>query len=232
MADKNSDREVQKLFSEFVRLRQSGDTPERAWSAVQNLTGDLSSTAKKQLAILIQAWEQRVGENYRPSSNNDTHTTMTVVQKKSVIRPLPPRPTEGNVTRPLPPDELGFEEEQPQQNFDDTMTLLIQIPDRVEPFELVIPQRDEIIIGRSAPDSILLPDIDMTNLPGHITGVSRMHAAIRRNKGSLVVTDLGSKNGTFINGQRLLPQEIRMLRDGDELRIANLSMKIFFHSPV
>lgn len=231
MFDKNRDREVQRLFSEFVRYRQSGETAEKAWSTVQGLSNNLNASAKKQLAVLIQTWEHRVGENFKPSGK-DVHTTMTVLEpqaRKSVIRPLPPRPTEGNVTRPLHPVELGVDEENP--HFDEKMTLLIQLPDYTQPLEFVIPQRDEIVIGRSAPDSILLPDIDVTKLPGQVTGVSRVHAAIRRNKGSLVLTDLGSKNGTFINGQRLLPEEIRVLRDGDELRVAHLTMKIFFHNP-
>ena len=35
------------------------------------------------------------------------------------------------------------------------------------------------------------------------TTISRGHARLTREVGGLVVTDLGSSNGTFVNGQRL-----------------------------
>jgi pSer/pThr/pTyr-binding forkhead associated (FHA) protein len=42
----------------------------------------------------------------------------------------------------------------------------------------------------------------------------------------LKVIDLCSTNGTYLNGQRLLPQQSRILRDGDELRLGNLAMQV------
>lgn len=48
-------------------------------------------------------------------------------------------------------------------------------------------------------------------------GVSRFHARIEwTEQGSLVVSDLGSSNGTFVNGRRL--EEPQSLSDGDRVR--------------
>lgn len=55
--------------------------------------------------------------------------------------------------------------------------------------------------------------------------VSRRHATIERTDGGFILTDLGSKNGTFLNGK-----EVRLpvvLQDGDEIQIA-LCVKIAF----
>ena len=46
-----------------------------------------------------------------------------------------------------------------------------------------------------------------------------------------LVSDLGSANGSFINGQRLLAKEIRVLRHGDELRLGKLVMTVSFRHP-
>jgi len=45
---------------------------------------------------------------------------------------------------------------------------------------------------------------------------------------TLVITDLDSNNGTYINESRLYPYEIRVLHNGDELRLGKLTMKITF----
>jgi DNA-binding winged helix-turn-helix (wHTH) protein len=47
--------------------------------------------------------------------------------------------------------------------------------------------------------------------------VSRRHAHLRRNGGTVVLTDLGSKNGTFVNGVRVSGPV--SLVDGDEVRL-------------
>jgi pSer/pThr/pTyr-binding forkhead associated (FHA) protein len=60
--------------------------------------------------------------------------------------------------------------------------------------------------------------------------VSRMHAGLRRQGDTLVLTDLGSLNYTFINGQRVHPHEVRILRNGDELRIGQLKMRVYFRN--
>ena len=50
--------------------------------------------------------------------------------------------------------------------------------------------------------------------------VSRRHAAIRAAVGgSLAIEDLGSSNGTFVNGERI--SVVTVLRDGDSVRLGN-----------
>jgi predicted component of type VI protein secretion system len=49
--------------------------------------------------------------------------------------------------------------------------------------------------------------------------VSRRHAAIQVIRGEVSIEDLGSTNGTFVNGQRI--EERRRLGDGDEVQIGS-----------
>lgn len=46
--------------------------------------------------------------------------------------------------------------------------------------------------------------------------ISRLHAVFERIGGGWCVRDLGSRNGTFVNGERILGE--RVLRHGDEIR--------------
>jgi hypothetical protein len=67
-------------------------------------------------------------------------------------------------------------------------------------------------IGRSDESEIVLVD----------ASVSRAHAVLEITRGEAVVRDLGSTNGTFLNGRRI---ERARLRDGDELRFGNTRMR-------
>ena len=95
----------------------------------------------------------------------------------------------------------------------------------------VQPQRykHETIIGRSE-GSTMKPDIDLSAHNASEMGVSRLHVALQYNaKNNLLsVSDMKSANGTFINGQKLYPQEVRVLRDGDELRLGRLVLRVYF----
>lgn len=48
--------------------------------------------------------------------------------------------------------------------------------------------------------------------------VSRIHARITKEEGDIYLEDLNSTNGTFRNGQRMLPYEKKKLEEGDEIR--------------
>lgn len=51
-------------------------------------------------------------------------------------------------------------------------------------------------------------------------GISRIHAEIVREDGNLVVKDLGSRNGTSLNGKTLVPYRTYPLQDGDVIAVA------------
>lgn len=67
------------------------------------------------------------------------------------------------------------------------------------------------------------------HLRPHCRLVSKLHCAIARWAGKVVVRDLKSVNGTFVNGQRV-QGEVRVL-DGDTLQIGTLSFS-FRISPI
>jgi hypothetical protein len=70
----------------------------------------------------------------------------------------------------------------------------------------------EVVIGRS-------PDCD---LPLSVPEASRRHAAVRSGAAGFVVRDLGSTNGTFVNGERVAGE--RALRPGDRIEIGSVSL--------
>ena len=58
-------------------------------------------------------------------------------------------------------------------------------------------------------------------------GVSRVHAVFERFGEAWCVRDLGSRNGTFVNGGRIIGE--RALRSGDEIVLGRL--RLLFHGP-
>jgi diguanylate cyclase (GGDEF)-like protein len=58
-------------------------------------------------------------------------------------------------------------------------------------------------------------------------GVSRRHASIRLVGGEMVVEDLGSRNGTFVNGARIARHQ---LSDGDKIQVGSTTiLKFTYH---
>lgn len=71
--------------------------------------------------------------------------------------------------------------------------------------------RDTIGLGREASNPVQL----------HDTEVSRRHAVIRRQGKQYTLTDLGSSNGTYVNGRRI---ETHELASGDEVQLGSTTM--------
>lgn len=88
----------------------------------------------------------------------------------------------------------------------------------------------ELIIGRAAEESIIAPDIDLTPYNAAEHGISRAHLALRyeASRDVLTVADLDSANGSYVNEVRLHPNEVRVLRHGDVLRLGKLTFEVIF----
>jgi hypothetical protein len=96
------------------------------------------------------------------------------------------------------------------------------------PAPVIIRPAKKTVLGRADLNSQQKPDIDLSPYGALDKGVSRVHAAIMRNEDTLTLVDMGSANGTHLNGQRLVPDQPRILRDGDEIRLGKLVAHIYF----
>jgi hypothetical protein len=93
---------------------------------------------------------------------------------------------------------------------------------------LMLQFKDELLLGRKGNDETGPFILDLTPFGGDEKGVSRTHAALRRLKNTLFLVDMGSSNGTFVNGQRLVSEQPNMLIEGDEIRLGNLVATITY----
>ncbi len=80
-------------------------------------------------------------------------------------------------------------------------------------------------IGRGSPHEVDKPDIDL-NPYESIKTVSRHHAQIEIKKGELVLTDIGSSNGTFVDGKRLKRDVPTKIQNGTQVRFGALIVQI------
>ncbi|SRR5690606_35536971 len=78
--------------------------------------------------------------------------------------------------------------------------------------------RDVVTVGRHPDSDIFLDDIT----------VSRRHAEFRRDEGRFWVHDVGSLNGTYVNGTRA---DDRLLAAGDEVQIGKFKLVALLAEP-
>jgi hypothetical protein len=94
---------------------------------------------------------------------------------------------------------------------------------------MVLPLSNTLVIGRlSELPGDPRPDVNLNAFDAKELGVSRQHARIMRRRELIYVSDLGSSNGTFLNGRPITGNYERILRNGDELRLGHLKVKVRF----
>ncbi len=84
--------------------------------------------------------------------------------------------------------------------------------------------KGESLIGRADPVSRVFPEVDLTPHGGYDAGVSRKHCRIFQQGDQFFVEDLGSTNGTKLNGQIIPPNQPRPLNNGDTLELGLLKL--------
>ncbi|MBZ0275005.1 MAG: FHA domain-containing protein [Anaerolineae bacterium] len=105
--------------------------------------------------------------------------------------------------------------------------LVIHVRDADEPIALIPGERTTF--GRYDSRNPHHVDVDLTPYGAFKMGVSRIHATIHRESDRLTLVDGGSANGTFLNGFGLIPHTPIPLCNGDEIRMGNLIMHIYFN---
>ncbi len=92
---------------------------------------------------------------------------------------------------------------------------------------LIIAVRERVTLGRlkdgPAPDLI-----DLAPYDAYRKGVSRSHAVLTYRDNRLYIQDLGSSNGTWLDGQRLKPYELYAVQPGSPVGLGQLTIYIYY----
>jgi hypothetical protein len=91
---------------------------------------------------------------------------------------------------------------------------------------LPLTSRNEFTLGRISEGQPIMPDIDLSPYQAYAGGVSRLHAIIKRDGERILFMDLGSANGSYINGKRLQPNAEQYINHGDIVALGKLKMQI------
>ena len=124
-------------------------------------------------------------------------------------------------------DKMNSEKDSPEKDFPERdfedQTIVTSIPD-------LNPEKDKhaYIIFLSGPlmgkihllssGSVSLGRSNDVTIPINDLGISRLHAAIDYKNGHALLRDMGSTNGTYLNGQKVQSSE---LQDGDKIQISS-----------
>jgi pSer/pThr/pTyr-binding forkhead associated (FHA) protein len=185
------------------------------------------SKSLEQSGVVIPAFENREESiQYLNLKVDSAHLSQSVRMKDTqevgdtlFIRPRRKPPTGEEASRPA-----TAELKDGQFPRDGVLSFIADDPQRV----ISVRPAHDMLIGRR--DSTFKePDVDFSLWGGFYQGVSRRHAKLSLSpRNFLEITDLASANGTFINGKRLKPFIGYPLKDGDNLTIGKLAVRVAF----
>lgn len=87
---------------------------------------------------------------------------------------------------------------------------------------------DRAVLGRNSATKNIQNEIDLSELDVKKI-ISRRHAVIERENNEYMLRDLDSRNGTFVNGQRLSSAQTHRLASGDVIEFGSGGVKLTFH---
>ena len=91
---------------------------------------------------------------------------------------------------------------------------------------LIFDMSNQMVIGRMVPEMGFYPDIDLGPYNAEELGVSRQHLTLKLEGERILAMDNGSANGTLLNNERMKPREDYPIRDGDEISLGLMKVKV------
>jgi hypothetical protein len=142
-------------------------------------------------------------------------------------------------TAGVPTTEIRASKILSQENGEGRPTTLPKTPEPIPPVSarialnvisygeiLTLGESGEITLGRVSEGQPIIPDIDLTPYKAYEAGVSRMHASITINEDEVTIADLGTANGTRINGKKITPQSSYPLKHGDIVTLGKFKIQV------
>lgn len=238
---------LEDILAEYVRIRQHGLNVEEALLTLKTYVEPLDSAKREALSQLIRSWEKGAlkledvlnGDTNPPKTDQIIWLRCSNCDKKNRAKEVFCYNCGEILQRDTKHAESSFEGDDtedifPSEYFSEGSIIILDAQNADEHFELR-PQLQEgrITIGRGTQSRGIAPNVSFTSAKSVELGVSRLHLAIHFDKYNhlLKVEDLDSANGTFINNQRLYPDEHRILRNRDELRLGRMILNVKYLHP-
>ncbi|WUH99953.1 protein kinase [Spirillospora sp. NBC_00431] len=210
---------------EGIRGGNSGGGPlhrSKAARAVLAEAEELAAAAGTEAVELSQLLCALLGSPSRPGAR--TAAALGIADRFALLPGLAaPRPASGHTTVPVPPSEEARSQV--------TLTVL---HGPLKELEFPFAERTTCVIGRADDCTVRLPGAK------EYSGVSRHHCLLDINPPHVRVRDLGSSNGTYVNGEELSrqpsrpgrsPAAERELHHGDELRLDTVGLRVAITVP-
>jgi hypothetical protein len=199
------------------RFSQTTETKRSRWTWVSELSTRASEVSLFELPVYPKdLWNP---EHYE--FTRSTRTSRTSIYRTSIYRPL-----STVITRPLSakPAPLLVRRCRFIPTSDESDSPVASLPFSVSAQAWRYqPPDDPIIFGRGPVHNPVYRDEDTPWIEFPTEFVSKRHCEIwwRLEAGHTqwFVRDLGSANGTFVNGVKLIPEQVTRVRDGDLLRL-------------
>jgi hypothetical protein len=93
-------------------------------------------------------------------------------------------------------------------------------------FEYPLKEGQSYIIGRA--DNQSRPDVDLSLFDAVEKGVSRRHAELRAMNGRLYISDLGSRNSSYLNDEHMDSEKYYLVTSGDVIRLGTFVLTVEF----
>jgi FHA domain len=242
---------LEQLFEEYTFQRLKKVSADQALQLLVKMRPTLPEHERQQLSKLIRQWEiqQQTLHQAPPPDIETTQQVVTIKSNSPSPSPLQsihcatcgtPNPPEskycyscGNllaaVTIPNGATGVLPDEIEDSATFGNFSMLMISVQGYDnQPLQVNIPEKP-LMVGRSDASSSQGPDVDLSPFKAQDFGVSRFHAILKRENQTVTLVDQGSVNHTYINGEKLHPHEVRVVRDGDEVRFGRLVTRFKFH---
>lgn len=222
---------VKEIFAAYVSLRKEGANPQDAIDYLKPRLAQLDNpTLETQFMKQVRQFEDAVLQRVqRQKSFDDDHSfdapanqssgdsfgQTTILTSKNTGRLELPSSSAQERTHIFEPD----------------MMLVLRLPEYNHTFQVRPQDFDRnLIAGRSDARVNFVADIDLTNYGASQSGVSRQHMGIVYNarREQVIVRDLGSKNGLYINGRRMRENEVAVLYNTDQLELGRLIVWVNF----
>lgn len=129
---------------------------------------------------------------------------------------IPPDPEDGSHKSDMHKPSLGSP---------NAVLIIFESSPKTLQFDLI----DNVTIGRRS-ETGQQPDIDVAPFGGFPAGVSRLHTRLHRVDKNIIIEDLASRNGTFLDDVQVKPGELIPIRNGQSFRMGALRGWIYFEN--